>query len=87
LRHLARDPRCVLVIFETVRPFRGVEVRGGRPSWSRATSPRRERPSRGAIGVADGERFAAKRRSRPGVLLRLTPDRPRAWDLSRILPA
>jgi PPOX class probable F420-dependent enzyme len=28
LRHLARDPRCVLVIFETVRPFRGLEVRG-----------------------------------------------------------
>ena len=28
LRHLARDPRCVLVVFEAVRPFRGVEVRG-----------------------------------------------------------
>jgi len=31
LGHLARDPRCGLVVFETVRPFRGVEVRG-RPS-------------------------------------------------------
>src|SRR5262249_20086736 len=28
LRNLARDPRCVLVVFETVPPFRGVEVRG-----------------------------------------------------------
>ncbi len=28
LRHLARDPRCALVIFEAVVPFRGVEVRG-----------------------------------------------------------
>jgi hypothetical protein len=28
LRHLARDSRCVLVVFEAVRPFRGVEVRG-----------------------------------------------------------
>src|SRR5207248_3861446 len=28
LRHLTRDPRCVLVVFETVPPFRGVEVRG-----------------------------------------------------------
>ena len=28
LRHLARDARCVLVVFEAVRPFRGVEVRG-----------------------------------------------------------
>src|ERR671930_2246982 len=40
LRHLARDPRCVLLVFEAVRPFRGVEVRGG-PSSSKATSPRR----------------------------------------------
>src|SRR5277367_1502918 len=28
LGHLARDPRCALVVFEAVRPFRGIEVRG-----------------------------------------------------------
>jgi PPOX class probable F420-dependent enzyme len=28
LRHLDRNPRCVLVVFEAVRPFRGVEARG-----------------------------------------------------------
>src|SRR5207248_8326900 len=28
LRHLARDSRCTLVVFEAVRPFRGIEVRG-----------------------------------------------------------
>jgi hypothetical protein len=28
LGHLARNPRCVLVVFETARPFRGMEVRG-----------------------------------------------------------
>lgn len=38
------------------------------------------------LGVADGERFAAERRSRPGVVLRLIPDSPRVWDLSGILP-
>jgi hypothetical protein len=27
LRHLARDLRCILVVFEAVPPFRGVEVR------------------------------------------------------------
>ena len=87
LRHLARDPRCVLVIFETVRPFRGVEVRGeaelveGDMSLARAAIAGRY------LGAADGERFAAERRSRPGVLLRLAPDRPRVWDLSGILPS
>jgi PPOX class probable F420-dependent enzyme len=86
LRHLARDPHCVLVIFETVRPFRGVEVRGvpelveGDVSLARAAIAGRY------LGVEDGERFAAERRSRPGVLLRLAPDSPRVWDLSGILP-
>jgi hypothetical protein len=39
------------------------------------------------LGVEDGERFAAERRSRPGVLLRLVPDGPRRWALSSILPS
>jgi hypothetical protein len=39
------------------------------------------------LGVKDGERFAAEGRSRPGVLLRLVPNRPRVWDLSGILPS
>ena len=38
------------------------------------------------LGAADGERFATARKSKPGVLLRLVPDGPRVWDLSRILP-
>ena len=37
------------------------------------------------LGLEDGERFAAERRSRRGVLLRLVPDGPRVWDLSGIL--
>jgi hypothetical protein len=39
------------------------------------------------LGARDGERFAAERRSRPGVQLRLVPDGPRVWDLSGILPS
>jgi hypothetical protein len=38
------------------------------------------------LGADDGGRFAAERRSRPGVLLRLVPESPRVWDLSGILP-
>ena len=33
-----------------------------------------------------GERFAAERASKPGVLLQLVPDQPRIWDLADILP-
>jgi PPOX class probable F420-dependent enzyme len=86
LRHLARDPRCVLVVFEAVRPFRGLEVRGvGELVEGDLTSARVAIAGR-YLGAADGGRFAAERRSRPGVLLRLVPYSPRVWDLSGILP-
>ena len=85
LRHLAGDPRCVLVVFEAVRPFRGVEARGvAAPLEGDVTSARVAIAGR-YLGVADGERFAADRRSRPGVLCRLVPDSSRVWDLSGIL--
>ena len=82
LRHLARDSRCVLVVFEAVRPFRGVEV--GELVECDVTSARADIAGR-YLGERDGTRLPAERRSRPGVLLRLIPDSPRVWDLSRIL--
>ena len=86
LRHLARDPRCALLVFEAVPPFRGVEVRGtGELVECDVTSLRADIAGR-YLGVSDGERFAAERRSNPGVLLRLAASEPRVWDLSRILP-
>ena len=86
LRHLARDPRCVLVVFEAVRPFRGVEVRGVSELVECDVSSVRAAIAGRYLGVGDGARFAAERRSKPGVLLRLACDSPRVWDLSGILP-
>ena len=87
LRHLARDPRCILVVFEAVRPFRGVEVRGVSELVECDVSSVRAAIAGRYLGVDDGARFAAERRSKPGVLLRLACDSPRVWDLSGILPA
>ena len=87
LRHLAGDPRCVLVVFEAVRPFRGVGVRGVAELVEGDVASARVAIAGRYLGVEDGERFAADRRSRPGVLLRLVPDSPRVWDLSGILPS
>jgi PPOX class probable F420-dependent enzyme len=86
LRHLARDPGCVLVVFEAVRPFRGLEVRGVAELIEGDVTSARAVIAGRYLGVGDGERFAAERRSTPGVLLRLVPDSPRVWDLSGILP-
>ena len=87
LRHLERDPRCVLVVFESARPFRGVEVRGVAELVRGDATAARLAISGRYLGADDGRRFAAERRSKPGVLLRLVPDSPRVWDLSSILPA
>jgi hypothetical protein len=81
LGHLALDPRCVLVVFETVRPFRGMEVQGMVELVEGAVTSARTAIAGRYLGAGDGERFAAERRSRPGVLLRLVPDSPRVWDL------
>ena len=86
LRHLARDPRCVLVVFEAVRPFRGVEVRGVGELLECDVSAVRTAIAGRYLGAGDGARFAAERNSKPGVLLRLAWDSPRVWDLSGILP-
>jgi PPOX class probable F420-dependent enzyme len=87
LRHLAHDPRCALVVFEAVRPFRGVEARGVAELVECDVGPARAAIAGRYLGAADGARFAAERSARPGVLLRLVPDEPRVWDLSGILPA
>jgi PPOX class probable F420-dependent enzyme len=85
LRHLERDPRCSLLVFEAVPPFRGVEVRGEATlTQCDVTEIRRSIAGR-YLGREGGDRFAETRKDRPGVLLQLRPIEPRAWDLEGIL--
>jgi PPOX class probable F420-dependent enzyme len=86
LRHLARDSRCVLLVFEAVSPFRGLEIRGMGELVEGDVTPMRADIAARYLGARNGERFAADRRSKPGVLLRLAASEPRVWDLSAILP-
>jgi PPOX class probable F420-dependent enzyme len=86
LGHLARDPRCVLVVFEAVPPFRGIEVRGEAELRPGDVSEARASIADRYLGPIDGPLFSAKRASTPGVLLRLPADDARVWDLAGILP-
>jgi hypothetical protein len=86
LRHLARDPQCILVVFEAVRRFRGVEVRGVAELIECDVSSVRAAIGERYLGAGEGMRFGADRSSKPGVLLRLAGESPRVWDLSAILP-
>jgi PPOX class probable F420-dependent enzyme len=86
LRHLARDPRCILVVFEAVPPFRGVEVRGVPELVEGDVTAARESIAGRYLGIDAGKRFAGERRSHPGVVVRLNAVAPRVWDLSVMLP-
>jgi hypothetical protein len=81
LRHLARDPHCGLVIFETVPPFRGVEVHGIPELVDEDVTAARTAIGGRYLGAEAGKRFAQERRARPGVLLRLHVVEPRVWSL------
>jgi PPOX class probable F420-dependent enzyme len=85
LAHLARDPRCSLVVFEAVPPFRGVEARGEAELVECDVTPIRAEIASRYLGAEAGARFAAER-SKPGVLVRLR-GAERSWDLSAILPS
>ena len=87
LRQLARDRRCTLTVFETVPPFRGVEVRGQPELIEGDVTEARIAIAGRYLGSEGGRRFAADRRSPRGVLLRLPAEDPRVWDLAKILPA
>jgi len=87
LRHLARNQRCIFVVFESVPPFRGIEVRGVPELVEGDVTAAREAIAGRYLGIEAGKRFAAERRSRPGVLVRLDAHDARVWDLSAILPS
>ena len=56
--------------------FRGIEVRGVPELIEGDVTPVREGIAGRYLGANDGRRFAAERTSKPGVLLRLSPDEP-----------
>ncbi len=80
LRHLARDPRASVVVFDHAWPSRGFEVRGvvtisedEHEEFSRRLSIR-------YLGQEKGNEYADG--VRPGVLVRLEPGVMRAWDFA-----
>lgn len=81
-QHLARTPRCLLVIFETVPPFRGIEIKGKPELLDGDVTKAREAIAGRYLGVERGQEFAASRQSARGTLLRLVPKNPRVWDLA-----
>ena len=87
LRHLRRDPRCGLLVFETAPPFRGLDAQGLAELVELDLTPVRAAIAGRYLGAERGARFAEGRRPLPGVLVRIRVAAPRVWDLAAILPA
>ncbi len=84
LRHLGRDPRAVLLIFETVPPFRGVKIRADVELDEAAVDDARLAISSRYLGQQAAQAFVAERGE--AVVVRLPASAARTWDLSGILP-
>src|SRR3954451_3154336 len=85
LRHLARRPGCVLVVFEAVPPFRGVRVEGEPELITGDVAEVRLAIASRYLGNECGRRSTDQRNPR-GTVLRFPVAAASSWDLSAILP-
>lgn len=85
LEHLRRDPRCVLLVFETIPPFRGVQVRGRAALTTDEGAQARLAIASRYLGADRGRAFADIERRPPGVVISLSLGDARAWDLRAAL--
>jgi len=87
LRHLTARPRCELLVFEAVPPFRGIRAAADQPVLTREGAQQaREQIASRYLGDEQGKRFAVERTT-AGVLLRIPAHMAKAWDLTAILPS
>jgi hypothetical protein len=86
LAHLQRNPECVLLIFEAVRPFRGIQVRASASIQPDDGARTRRAIASRYLGDEDGRAYASLDRRPPGFVIRVPLDGARAWDLSDRLP-
>lgn len=84
VRHLQRDPRCSLLIFEADAPFRGVRVETQATLRREGVTEARLAIASRYLGQEHGQRFAQA--CGPGFVLVLSLERARRWDLASILP-
>jgi hypothetical protein len=84
LRQLARQPRCGLLIFEAVPPFRGIRVEDEATRTHGDVTSKRLAIASKYLGPHQGQQVADG--DRPGVVVSLPLASARIWDLSGILP-
>jgi PPOX class probable F420-dependent enzyme len=80
-RHLRRDPRAGLVVFDQEPPYRGLELRGRARFVEEGVVEAQRRIARRYLGEERGTDYADSV-AFDEVILRLEPGIVRAWDFS-----
>jgi PPOX class probable F420-dependent enzyme len=82
LRHLRRDPRASIVVYENQPPYRGLELRGEarllREGMAEAVSSMAVR----YLGSEDGRAYAETAAVGNSMLVRVEPGQIRGWDFA-----
>jgi PPOX class probable F420-dependent enzyme len=84
LRHLGRDPRASIVVYEHEPPYRGLEARGEVRLVPDGGSEALVSMAVRYLGPEDGQAYAATTGN--GTLVRLEPSELRGWDFADDLP-
>src|SRR5262249_8192593 len=79
VRHLTADPRATIVVAEQTLPYRGLEVTGRAELTPIGFAEVAKRISTRYVGAAAAESMIDGLHQ-PGLLIRVLPDRLRAWD-------
>lgn len=85
LKRLRANPRCVLLVFETTVPFRGLRVEAEAVLSTDGVREARLAISRRYLGPEVGPWYV-EQRTKPGVIVRLPLAAARTWDLQASLP-
>jgi PPOX class probable F420-dependent enzyme len=81
LRHVRRDPRAGLAVYESEPPYAGVEIRTMARLIERGYMELERRLAERYLGAAAGGRYVASLPSK-GFIVRLQPGELRSWDFA-----
>lgn len=82
LKHLRRDPRASIVVYEHEPPYRGLEVRGEARLVSDGAAEALGAMAVRYLGPDDGRAYVESVPVRDSVLVRLEPTELRGWDFA-----
>jgi PPOX class probable F420-dependent enzyme len=81
VRHLRRDARAVILVYEPTPPYRGIELRTRPTLLAEGAREAAQEIAVRYLGAAAGQEYAAKG-TVDDIVIRLEPGTVRAWDFA-----